>query len=423
MDDTNYTNDALFTGLQSALTFKFNQDDPNEVAIVDMLWLKLYQHCRKEKDVELAFLAATSINNESKRETALGSLIEQLVDEDSLSKLFKCRLSNKNLILTTDYLKARLKECLNKVLENTPGEDLNSFKADKIFLKLLKALHSLYTFYTKPRESCQYMLSIVLQIKDYKFASHSKIIPLLEIEQHLLSLILLVTRSFDNSSKYIFYIKENDYYSILKRKSDNDDDLTEVSETLSHKMLGRVFAINTDEGKYIIKLKDLEAIFARNEAQLTIIDKCGEYIDELEDLIDFCVYFNLFDLAIHLCVISNHDPSSVVHQMTFQYCEKHGQVNQAEGSDDGIVTPYKFEDAHYAWEIDELDVQRTETDTLLRLICDTVTCLKEEYPNLRTQAYKVLTANIKDVSDLDRKLVDQLIEGLPIEDAEDLLDV
>lgn len=279
---------TLFTGLHAALSFRYNPENELEKQIVDMLWVKLYTLCKDEKDIELAFVAATSISDENKRESALGTLIEDLIVNDTMSSLFKCKLSNKNLQITADFLKKRLDECLWKLTQNKEGKEKSEFfKADKIFIKLFKALHSIFTFYTKPRESCQYMLNIVFQLQDYKYKSHINILNILQIEQYLLSLIMVVTRTFDNPDEYIFYIKDNDIYNIMKRRQLMDEDMNEVEDTITQDMVSRFFAINTSEGKYIIKLKDIEAYAAKNEAQLKVYERCGEFLDETEELIDF----------------------------------------------------------------------------------------------------------------------------------------
>jgi hypothetical protein len=78
----------MFSACQAVLSFKFDQDNENEKAIVDLCWLKLYSLCKRVKDIELAFIAATAVSNEAKRETALGGLIEELIVNDSLNTLF-----------------------------------------------------------------------------------------------------------------------------------------------------------------------------------------------------------------------------------------------------------------------------------------------------------------------------------------------
>ena len=53
-----------------------------------MIWMKLYNLCKEQKDIEVALVAATSISDEKKRETALGGLLEDLIVHDSLKKIF-----------------------------------------------------------------------------------------------------------------------------------------------------------------------------------------------------------------------------------------------------------------------------------------------------------------------------------------------
>jgi hypothetical protein len=403
----------MFFGLQAVLNFRVNPDDEDERNIVDMLWIKFYNLCREQNDAEMAYIAATSISDEAKRETSLGSLVEDLVDQDNLSRLFKCRMSNKNLTIVSNYLKKRMKECLGKVLDNSLGEDLTYFKADKIFIKLLKSLNALYNFYTKPREICQYMLNIFYLLQDYKFASHSKIYFILEIEQILLSLILLITKTFDNPEKYIFYIKENDIYNILKRKSDNKDVMMEVPEDLNLTLLGRVFAVNTDEGKYTIKLKDLEAYQSKNEAQICVYNYWNEFIGDLSELIDFLIFFHQYDFALHLSIKHNHDPTEVIKNMVFKYWELNPENEDEE--------ELKFEDATYAWMVDEIDASFTQKASLLRLIIDTVKGMKEEYPNLNRAVLEVLLAKSSILADIPQPDIDWLLKG--IKESDDLFEI
>lgn len=328
------------------------------------------------------------------------------------------------MIITTDYVKRRISEALNKVTQNFEGQEQSVFfKADKVFMKLLKALHSLYTFYNKPRESCQYMLGTLFNLQEYKYPSHVNILNILEIEQYLLSLIMVVTRSFDNPEKYNFYIKENDIYNILKRKSNRDDEFGEFPNLVTPELTGRLFAKNTAEGKYVIKLKDLEAFSAKNEAQIKLFHRCGEFVPDLEEIIDFCVFFHLYDLAIHVCITHNLDPVTVVHQMVYQYCEKYRNAGEENKSEDGLFDEYQFEDPHYGWEVNDVDRQTSECDLILKQAIEIITHLKTEYPNLRTQAFEALLANFPDMKELDKGVIDKLGKGVEIDGAFDLSEI
>jgi CRISPR/Cas system-associated exonuclease Cas4 (RecB family) len=235
--------------------------------------MKLYNLCRKEDDVELAFIASTSIGDERKREATLGSLIEDLIVKDSLSKLLNCKLSNKNLVIFSSYLKKKIYENLKKVFDNSEREeDLEYFNADRVFLKLLKSLVSLFKFYNKPRESCQFMIKIYFELQEYKYGAHRHISYILGIEKYILGLILAETKTFDNPDKYLFYIKENDYYNVLKKRGRDEDMAMEVDD-ISLELINRFFTLDNEEGKYILRVRDLEGFSAINEAQIKIFMK------------------------------------------------------------------------------------------------------------------------------------------------------
>lgn len=383
-----------------------------------MLWIKLYELCKKQKDIELSFIAATSISDEIKREAALGGLIEDLIINDILNSLFNCRLSNKNLQITTDYLKKKLSETLEKVTRFREDQEKSEyFKSDLVYLKLLSSFHSINLFYTRPRESCQYLLSTLFCLQDYKHKSHIHISNILQIEREVLSHILSVSRTFDNPSKYIFYIRENDYYSHMKRR---DMDMDE--EEISISMVERFFDTQGKDEGYIVTIAHLEKYQVRNQAQLGIYEKCREFIDDDQELIEFCIYFNWFDLAIKLCKAIKSDPVPIIQQMAYQYCVKFNESDDENGSENGIYEGEKFafEDDKYGWNVSELQKNKTEADTLLALILDEVATLGSQYPNIRSQALKVIIANIKDINKFNKNALEILGKGIELENFYDI---
>ncbi|CAI2363566.1 unnamed protein product [Moneuplotes crassus] len=403
---------TLFQGIQTGLHFAYNPKDSNERAIVDLLWTKLYSLCRKEKDVEVAFAAATSISDEKRRESALGGLIEDLIVNDNLKTLFSCRLSNKNLAIGSSYLRKKMNESLTKVYQNDDNQEQPEFfNADRVFLKILRAFHSLHCFYNKARESCIYMLRLYYELQPYKYNKHINIHRILEIEKHLLTLILTETKSFENADRYNFYIKENDIYK-PERKRDRDEEMDyEQSDIeLTREIARKLFAANTSDSKYIVKLRDIEAYQAINEAQVKLFNRCGELIEELDEIIDFCVFFNWFDLAIHVSDKNRIDPTFIAQQMGYQYCLKRNEQN------DEIVEEFKFEDAHFQWKVDEIDLENSEAEILLEQIIQTLDYTQFRYPHLRTEVLKVITENLEEIRQEEKDaILNSIGKGIEIE--------
>jgi hypothetical protein len=425
LDQIDRSNAAwLFEGIQAALHFRFNHEDEYEVGIIDKIWIDFYDLCLNENDIELAFVAATSINNDLKRETCLGRLIENLIVNDSLNNLFNCRLSNKNFLIAASYLKKRINESLNKVLQDNGERQSDFFKADKVFLKILKALHSLYSFYNKNRESCQYMLKVFFEIQGHKKVMHVNLRNILECEKYLLSLILAETKTFDNSEKHLYYIDENDIYNLVrspKKHRDSDvEDLEMIEEELMEDSAKRLFLVNPGTGKYIINLKDIETLGAVNEAQLVLFNRCEELITETDEIIDFLAFYNRYDLAIHMSITHKIDPKNVIQQLAFKYCEKANNVGKEEDSDLDQLEGFEFEDASYGWSVDEGDHDVSEVKILLDLLQNTVLSLRKEYPHLRTEALKIIFKNHHDFKNFDTESFTKLGEGITEEGLYDI---
>ena len=170
-----------------------------------------------------------------------------------------------------------MRESLSKVYQNLENQIQSEFfNADKTFLKLLRAFHSLHCFYNKARESCIYMLGLYYNLQDYKYDSHINIGLILNIEKYLLTLVLAETKTFENPERYNFYIKENDIYEISRKRRSQNEDMNEIEDDgqdFTEEMVKKLFALNAPEGKYIVRLKDIEAYSSINEAQLRIFEK------------------------------------------------------------------------------------------------------------------------------------------------------
>lgn len=189
-----------------------------------------------------------------------------------------------------NYLKIKIIDSIGKLQEKDLFDAENVGSVCKNLLKFIRSTHSMYSFYSKPRESCQFLLSLyflleveietsqrTLQTQEDKYAYTDFTLWLLEIEQQILSLLTSCTRSFENPEKYSFYIKENDIYTIAKRKTAMSDIVMDDSP-ITPEVASRVFAKNTDKGKYSITLTDLEAYSAKNEAQLELFDLSKIYV-------------------------------------------------------------------------------------------------------------------------------------------------
>ena len=194
-----------------------------------MLWQKMYMVSKGLQDASIAFTSATSISNDKSREAILGGFLEELILNNNLNSLFRCRLSEKNFYISTNYLKEKIVDSINK-LQIKDIEDQESFnRMCTNLLKFIRSTHSLYSFYSKSRESCQFLLSLyfLLEIeieisqrsmlaREDKDGCSSLILWILEIEQQILTILCNCTRSFENPEKYSFYIKENDIYSVSR---------------------------------------------------------------------------------------------------------------------------------------------------------------------------------------------------------------
>ena len=98
-------------------------------------------------------------------------------------------------------------------------------------LKFIRSTHCLYSFYSKPRESCQFLLSLyfLLEVeietsqrtmlaRDDKEEYSDFTLWLLEIEQQILSLLTSSTRSFENPEKYSLYILKKMTFTVSQNE-------------------------------------------------------------------------------------------------------------------------------------------------------------------------------------------------------------
>ena len=257
----------------------------------------------------------------------------------------------------------------------------------EVFLRLSKALHSIYMFYSKQKESCNYMSKLCLQIPQHKSKQHPSLLQLLKIEQYLLSMILLNIRSFDNPDQKLLYINENDIFKMNKRKS-NQMDVDMEDNEISLKTIQALFATTDQSGKTMLSIKDFEAMQAVNEAQILLFDKTQEFI-EFDEIIDFLMYFKLYDLALHVCIKNDKDVMEVIHTMIYEYYE----MVKKESDENNVYNDrgYEFEDPEYAWKGDPhytYDL-RAQCEGFKAQLDDTIECLKPMYPNLNSLMDKV----------------------------------
>ena len=406
----------LLCGLKLALSYRYDSDDKYEQEVVDLLWLKMFLVSKELGDISIAFTWAISISNDKRREATLGGLFEELILNNNLSSLFRCRLSEKNFNISINYLKDKIIDLINKMQVKDFDDHDNFVRMCTNLLKFIRSTHCLYSFYSKPRESCQFLLSLyfLLEVeietsqrtmlaRDDKEEYSDFTLWLLEIEQQILSLLTSSTRSFENPEKYSLYIKENDIYSITKRKTMRDmSDFEMEDSSITSEISSRVFAKNTDKGKYAISLFDLEAYSAKNDAQLELYDLSKIYVCDISDIIDFCCVFKLYETAIHVCMTHNRNPESTIQSMALDYCELYNQSPADEDNADGNGNEYQFDEVEYAWQVDPKDKLRSQTDVLFDKIWNTLTDLEEEYPHLKFKAFEIIKANIPDINKIEK---------------------
>ena len=410
---------TLICGLKLALSYRYDIEDSFERKIVDMLWQKMHMVSKEINDVSIAITSATSISDDKSREAILGSLFEDLLVKDNIKELSKSKLSEKNFAISIKYLQDKIIDSLNRILIVNESDDTEKYESMFTYLmKFIRFIDYLYCFYSKPRESCKFMLTLyfhfeetIQTIQRNMLAKEENDIDcylislLLDIENQILSKLLSLTNQFETPERYSFYIKENDIYSIIKRKSAKNSNDSDMEESLiTSDMASRVFEKNTDEGKYTINLSNLRAFIAKNEAQIEIIHRIKLYVWDINDIIDYCTYLKLYETAINVCKTHNRNPEIAIQLMALDYWELYNQLEENEDYAEEELKIQSLEDAEFSWQIDPEDVPATQVDVLLNKIIDTISDLDHLYPQLQVKALEIFKANLKDINKLDRKM-------------------